>query len=318
MAKVFSCGIHIADVLGRPVSGIPEGQNLAILEEIRLTVAGTAAGTSVDLAKLGMQVYASGAIGKDNLGDFIVSTMKGFGIDTAGLVRKPEAQTSSTMLPIRPNGERPALHVPGASRVFRSEDIDPAAVAAADFLHIGGTPLMPDFDGEPMRDAFKCAKEQGVTTTYDLLAMNTPDLKEKVELCLPWVDYFMPGLEEAAMICRLSRREDVIRYFLDKGAKHTVLKMGGAGSSIAWYENGGLKEIRIPAFKAEVVDSTGCGDAYCAGFITGLALGWDLEGAGRLGAAAGALVIQGLGSDAGIVSREDTIRFMEETETLPL
>lgn len=318
MAKVVSCGIHIADVLGRPVSGIPEGQNLTILEEIRLTVAGTAAGTSVDLAKLGMEVYASGAIGKDNLGDFIVSTMKGFGIDTAGLVRKSEAQTSSTMLPIRPNGERPALHVPGASRVFRREDIDPATVAAADFLHIGGTPLMADFDGEPMRDAFKYAKEQGVTTTYDLLAMNTPDLKEKVELCLPWVDYFMPGLEEAAIICSLSRREDVIRYFLDKGAKHTVLKMGGEGSSIAWYENGGLKEIRIPAFKAEVVDSTGCGDAYCAGFITGLALGWDLEHAGRLGAAAGALVIQGLGSDAGIVSREDTIRFMEETETLPL
>ena len=48
------------------------GQGLSILEEIRLTVAGTAGGTSVDLAKLGMDVYALGALGQDELGDFVV------------------------------------------------------------------------------------------------------------------------------------------------------------------------------------------------------------------------------------------------------
>jgi len=88
MAKVVSLGIHIADVLGRPVTHIPEGQNLSILEEIRITVAGTAAGTSVDLAKLGMQVFAMGALGEDELGNFIEKTMQRYGINTDGLVRK--------------------------------------------------------------------------------------------------------------------------------------------------------------------------------------------------------------------------------------
>jgi len=75
MARVVSLGIQIVDILGRPVTEIPEGQNVALLEEIRITVAGTAAGTSVDLAKLGAEVYAMGAIGEDELGNFLLSTI---------------------------------------------------------------------------------------------------------------------------------------------------------------------------------------------------------------------------------------------------
>ncbi|HAJ36695.1 MAG TPA: sugar kinase, partial [Chloroflexi bacterium] len=71
MTTVVSLGIHIVDILGRPVTRIPDGQNVDLLEEIRITVAGTAAGTSIDLAKLGAHVIAMGALGKDELGNFI-------------------------------------------------------------------------------------------------------------------------------------------------------------------------------------------------------------------------------------------------------
>ena len=77
-------------------------------------------------------------------------------------------------------------------------------------------------------------------------------------------------------------------------------------------------ETRIPCFKAPVIDSTGCGDAYCAGFIMGLSLGWDFEKAGRLGTAVGGLVIQGPGSDANIVNLDQTIKFMNAAEELPI
>ena len=75
-----------------------------------MTVAGTAAGASVDMAKLGLEVIAMGAIGNDEIGEFLLGVMQRYGIDTENK-RKAETQTSSTMLPIRPNGERPALHV---------------------------------------------------------------------------------------------------------------------------------------------------------------------------------------------------------------
>jgi sugar/nucleoside kinase (ribokinase family) len=128
----------------------------------------------------------------------------------------------------------------------------------------------------------------------------------------------MPGFEEAVMMCGLTVRREVIEFFLDRGAKHTVFKMGAEGSSIAYRKNGRIREIRIPALRTNVVDSTGCGDAYCAGFIMGLAMDWDLERAGRLGTAAAALVITGLGSDAGIVDLEHTVAFMEAAQPLPV
>jgi sugar/nucleoside kinase (ribokinase family) len=315
VSTVVSLGIHILDILGRYVTRIPDGQHVELIHEIRLTVAGTAAGTSVDLAKLGANVIAMGAIGNDEMGNFVVDSMKRHGINTDCLVRKNGVQTSATMLPIRPNGARPALHVLGANAEFSIEDINFDVIAKADYLHFGGTYLLPKLDGEPTREVLKYAKEKGVTTTLDMIALDRPDLLEKLEPCLPHVDYFMPGLEEAMMICKLKNRKEVIKFFLDRGVRHTVFKMGGDGSSIA---ANGMEEIRLPAYKVPIVDSTGCGDAYCAGFIVGLSKGWSLEKAGQLGTAAGSLVITGLGSDAGIVNFEKTIEFMNSAETLPL
>ena len=121
---IVSLGVHIVDILGRPVTHIPPGQGRQLLDEIRITAAGTAAGTSVDLAKLGADVIAMGAVGDDQLADFLISVLGKHGVDTRLLARKPGAQTSATMLPIRPNGERPALHAPGATALLTLADID--------------------------------------------------------------------------------------------------------------------------------------------------------------------------------------------------
>jgi sugar/nucleoside kinase (ribokinase family) len=115
--------VHIVDILDRPVTHIPPGQGRPVLDEIRVTAAGTAAGTSVDLAKLGAQVTAMGAIGDDLLADLPTcrpadlptSMLAGYGVDARLLARKAGLRTSATILPIRPNGERPALHMSGAT-----------------------------------------------------------------------------------------------------------------------------------------------------------------------------------------------------------
>jgi len=310
MTKVVSVGIHIVDILGRYVTSIPEGQNLALLDEIRITVAGTAAGTSIDMAKLGLSVTAMGAVGDDELGNFVIDAMNKYGIDTKYLARKEGIPTSATMLPIRPNGERPALHVIGANGEFYWEDVDLDVIKDSDYLHMGGTSLLSNFDGQPTVDLLKYAKENGVITTFDLVAIDRPDLLDLIEPCLPYIDYFMPGLEEAEMMTSLKNRVDIIKYFLDRGAKHTVFKMGEDGSSIAYYENGEIIEKIVPIIRSKVVDSTGCGDSYCAGFITGLSKGWDLEKCAKFGTACGSLVISGLGSDAGIVDFEKTYKYM--------
>lgn len=67
---------------------------------------------------------------------------------------------------------------------------------------------------------------------------------------------------------------------------------------------------RIPALKVEVVDTTGCGDAYCAGFITGIPHGQDMLESACWGTAAAATVAQGLGSDAGLTNLDAVLALL--------
>ena len=159
LGRVVCLGVHILDVLGRPVTHIPPGQGRLLLDEIRVTAAGTAAGTSVDLAKLGAQVSTLGAIGDDVMGDLVISLLTRYGVDASRVVRKPGQRTSSTILPIRPNGERPALHMPGATSLLELADIDFDVIAQADVMHVGGPDVLGPFGGEPLRQVMEFARE---------------------------------------------------------------------------------------------------------------------------------------------------------------
>jgi sugar/nucleoside kinase (ribokinase family) len=305
--RVVSLGVHIVDILGRPVTDIPPGQHVSFLDEIRVTAAGTAAGTSVDLAKLGAEVTAMGAIGDDELADFLVFLMSRHGVDTSRLARKQAAQTSSTILPIRPNGERPALHVPGASPLLAIDDIDLDAVAAADVLHIGAPDVLEEFTRESLLRVLEVAKANDVVVTVDLLYAGQPATLELLRPLLPLIDYFMPNAEQ---LCALTDVDDVLAALAKArsvGSTTLVVKMGAEGSMLG--ADG--PPIQIPALPVQVVDTTGCGDAYTAGFIMGLARGWSPRAAAWLGTATGGLVATGLGSDAGIIDFPATMRFLK-------
>ena len=108
-----------------------------------------------------------------------------------------------------------------------------------------------------------------------------------------------PLLKRPKFCPALTGVEENIRFFQSRGVKCPVLTMGGDGSMIAM----GDERIHVPAYSIDVIDTTGCGDAYTAGFITGLAEGRPLEEAAHLGTASASLVASGLGSDAGIKDR---------------
>lgn len=315
MPRIASIGVHIIDVLGRPVSAIPPGQNIALIDEIRVTVAGTAGGTAVDLAKLGADVCSIGATGDDELGNVMRGILDRYGIDSSGMRVRPGVPTSATMLPIRPNGERPALHVMGANAVFSLDDIDIDSLSSFDVVHVGGTFLMPTFDGPQAATALAAAKAAGAITTMDVLGVEKEGMADILAPCLPHLDFFMPNIEEAEMVAGVSDRGALASFYLERGAGTVILKMGDQGASI---NRLGEPEVRVPAFAVDVVDTTGCGDAFDAGFMLTTAMGWDLERAARFGAACGSLVATGLGSDAGIVDFDSTVAFMESAATIPL
>jgi sugar/nucleoside kinase (ribokinase family) len=307
ISRVVCLGAHIVDVLGRPVTDIPPGQGHRVLEEIKITAAGTAAGTAVDLAKLGAQVTGMGAIGGDRLGDFLVGVLDEYGIDTTHLARKAGLATPATILPIRPNGERPALHAPGAMASLTAEDIDLSVIAEADLLHVGGPDVLGDFTTTDLADVLRFAREHGVVTTMDLLSVGDHRTLERLAPALAWTQYFMPNDDQLRAITGQAELTDAVTRVRALGVACVAVTLGAQGSLIV----GSDETLRVPAFDVPVVDTTGCGDAYCAGFITALLHDRPLAAAAQLGTAAAALVAGSLGSDAGIVDLDQTLAFLK-------
>lgn len=305
-SRVISMGAHIADALGWPFTAVPPGQHLEFIEKIKFTVAGTAAAPAVNLAKLGVSVAAVGRIGDDTIGNFVRSTMDGYGVNTENLVIDPTRQTSASLLPIRHDGSRPALHVIGANAGLTENDVPWDVVEQAEIFHLGGAFILPGLDGEPMARVLKRVKELGLTVTMDFLMSPRDDAQALIGPSLQYVDYLMPNIEEAGWLVGSEDRGEIISWLHAQGAGHTILTMGGDGVSIA---ANGEAEVILPAYDIEVVDTTGCGDAFTSGLISGLLDGLELANAAERGLACGSLVATGLGSDAGIVDRAQVEHF---------
>jgi sugar/nucleoside kinase (ribokinase family) len=300
-------GLYILDILGRPVERIPDRGNVDFIEEIRLTVAGTAGGTVVDTAKLGLRSLAVGAVGDDEKADWVLLALEKHGIDTSAMRRLPGVPTSATILNVRPNGERPALHVRGASDHFDLPASSYDQVFDAAIVHLGGTGLLRKLDGPASVAVLREAKARGRVTTFDLIAASA-ETAHLVTPLLPHIDYFMPSIEEAQDMSGRSGPQDCASFYLDKGATCCVFTLGGEG---AFYAHRDGTRLRSPAYAIDVVDTTGCGDAFDAGFIAALHHAMDVETSLRFAQASAGLVATGLGSDAGIVSFEDTLDKMK-------
>lgn len=292
---VVTLGVHIVDVLARPVESIPAGQDTHLLEQIRITAAGAAAGTAVTLARIGVPVASVGAVGDDELGDFLVMIMERRGVDVTGIVRKGGEQTAASILPIRPDGGRPSFHVPGANLGLSLADLDRERVTGARVVHLGGMDVTWGLHDPAFFALLAEAREAGTIITMDLLS-NMPDLMQGARSFLPHVDYFLPNEEQALMMSGADDVERAALTLLEEGPRAVLVTLGGEGSLIATAS--GI--TRVPALDVPVVDTTGCGDAYCAGFIAGLVDGREVLAAAGLGTAVAARVAGGLGSDAGL------------------
>lgn len=306
--RVAAIGTYIVDVLGRPVSELPVGQRSLLLDEIRLTAAGTAGGTAVDLARLGAQVTAVASIGTDLAGDFLLLALQQDGIDTTNIVRRDGVQTSATILPIHPDGSRPAWHVPGANMLFTAADVPDAVLKGADAVHLGGLTALPGIDGAPAGALLVKARAAGALTTADCLGVRGDDPAALLAQVLPYVDVFMPNEDEALAITGASDALTAARELRALGAATVIVKRGPDGALVADADG----ERAIPGIAVEaVVDTTGCGDAFCAGVIVARCAGWPIDDAARLGCATGTLNVRALGSDAGARDVDEALAFLD-------
>jgi len=297
--RVVCLGNVLVDVLVSPVDGLPPKGGLLPVERVEMALGGCASNTALALARLGVPVSLWGKIGKDRLGDLAHNDLAQEGVGVSGLLRDPASTTSATVVLVDSKAQRSFLHALAANDRTSLKDLRLSRLSNFEHLHIGGYFLFPRLDGGPMAKVLREAKRRGLTTSLD----TAWDLKGRwmkaLRPCLPYLDHFMPSEREVRKLLGHCDPRRAARTFLGLGVRHFILKRGGKGS-LLFTRNGG--EVQAPAFKARVVDTTGAGDCFCAGFLKGLSLKWGLGDCLRLGNAAGACAVGELGATAGIKS----------------
>ena len=306
-----SMGFFTFDCLGWPFTEIPPGGGTVFIDELTLAVSGAGGTAAIAAAKMGLRTLAVAGVGEDLMGDWVLQRLQHFGVDTWGVQHQPGWKTSSSMVTTRADGSRPALHMKGATANFFVDDSMIPRVTDATVFHAGGVGLMDAMDKGRSAVVMKAAKARGAITTVDVFAGSPKDLPA-VASVLPYTDYFMPSIEEAQALSGLTDPGDAARFFLDMGVKACALTLGGDG---AYYRDRDGVTFRVPAFDIQVKCTCGCGDAFNAGFATGLVKGFSPEDTVRFAQATSALNATGLGSQAGVQSFEHTLDFMRTTKT---
>jgi sugar/nucleoside kinase (ribokinase family) len=306
--KVATVGVHVLDTHVIGIESIPDGSDGQLVETIRMSPAGTAGGTAVVLSRLGAEVRSHGAVGVDPTATTLLALLEAEGVDVSGLVPKTEHQTSSSVIPVRPSGDRPAWHCIGANGAFTLDDLDLRRLDGSTHVHLGG----PEFlGGEAAGELLAHARSIGATTSLDVLAPGDPDMLAWIAAALPHTDYLLPNDEQVLGFTGASSLVDGCRALVDAGAGCVAATAGSRGAVVVT----AMDTVEVPAYDIEVVDTTGCGDAFSAGFLRGLSLGGDLRSAAELGCATAAQVAQGLGTDAGSYTLASVQQFMAATPT---
>ena len=306
---VLSLGIYVVDVLGRPIDQFPEKGKLALFDELEIHAGGCANNTAIVLARLGIPAGAMGKIGTDVFGNLLLQTLTDNGVNTVGMQQDANASTSFTFVAIASDGERTFYHYIGANGELCEADLDWELIKTVKILHIAGALVMPSFDGAPMANVLRKAKTLGITTSLDTAYDATGKWMEALEPCLPYIDIFMPSIVEAQYLTGLSESREITQFLRNNYNIYTIaIKMGENGSYVSTPE----AEHFAPAYPVNVVDATGAGDAYAAGFLAGTIMDWDLKATAELASATGAACVTAIGATAGIQNLEETLKICKK------
>ncbi len=310
MFDVVCIGILVCDVIAKPVDKIPDQGKLGLIERIELHTGGCAVNTAIDMARIGLDVAVIGKIGNDGFGEYISRILKSEKVDVKGLVIEKEISTSASVVLSDTSGERTFLHSLGANAVFTDRDVDFQIIKDSRIILVAGSMLLPSFDGEPCAGVLKKAKDMGKFTAMDTAWDSKGRWMKILEPCMRYIDLFIPSYEEAVALSGKNEPEEICDVFLSMGVKISVIKLGKNGCFIK-AENG--EKHLIPTYSnINPIDTTGAGDAFVAGFLTGWTKGWGLYECGKFANAVGTHCVMEIGASAGIKNLEAIKEFIRK------
>ena len=262
--KILCVGQLVTDIIAAYVDYTHLDKDTRRVDQIVVKNGGDSMNTAINLAKLGCDVNFAGKIGNDSFGSFLRSVFEENNIDIRGLKITDKASTASVIVLVNEQGQRVFLYCGGANDTFCFNDIDLSLLDDCSHVHVGGTYLLPKFDGDGCARLFAAARGKGKTTSMDVTWDTTNRWLSVIEPCLPYLDLFMPSEAEARQITDADEPEQMAAFLQERGVKTVVIKLGERG---AYIKDGG-EGLYQPAYPTNVVDTTGAGDAFVAGFLS--------------------------------------------------
>jgi ribokinase len=263
---------------------------------------GSAANTIVGLARLGAKIGFIGKVALDDEGGLLLSDFKHENVNTEGIVVADHGHSGMVSAFIDIRGER-ALYVhPSVNDSLTLDEIDFNYAKQTKFMHL------TSMDEKPFQAQKKLIEElSNVRISFDPGEIYARKGLPKLKPIIKQSFVVMPSENELRMLTKRNFRKGA-STLLKEGARIVAVKLGEKGC----YVTDGKESYLIPAIKTKIVDTTGAGDAFCAGFLYGLIKSKELYECGRLGNFVAARCISKVGARTGLPQASDLNRFLLE------
>ncbi|MBN1992434.1 MAG: carbohydrate kinase family protein [Anaerolineae bacterium] len=279
------------------------GQAEKLVDDATFTLGSSSAIFAGGVARLGLRVAFIGKVGDDDFGQVALRFLQERGIDTSGVVIDPTLKTGLSVILSRPEDRAILTHL-GAIAALRYEEIDQTLLARARHLHLGSFFLLDSLIPN-VPTLFETARSSGLTTSLDTNYDPLEQWNSGLANVLAHTNVFLPNEIElrgvtgetnlAVALGRLARRDLLV-----------ATKLGPEGA-IAQHGN---KIVRADPLPVDVVDTTGAGDSFDAGFIYGYLAGWELSRALRLGCVCGSLSTRATGGATAQATLDEALAAM--------
>lgn len=297
MKTIHCIGVAVVDALSGPIERypVPRLETQVTTEKVSFLAGGGAVNTASALGRMGLAAAVFSKVGRDLMGTFLIQELEKCGVETTGVRQSAKDATPFTFVGIHAKGDRTFIHTPGANKTLSIEDFDLKRLLDTDFLLYQDLWALPRLDAFSGVELLSMARKAGVVTLLDECWGFGPN-RVVFESMVPHCDYVLPSLDDMQAIYPGATPEDIAARLLDLGAGTVALKKGADGAMLAY----GKERECLPAFSANVVDTTGAGDCWNAGFIAGLAQGEDSLTAARIANACAAFGIEAVGGASGV------------------
>lgn len=284
--EIVCIGQAVLDCITRGKEEKEYKKNVYRARNIELSTGGDAMNQAILLSQFGYEVDLVCGIGEDHAGEIILSQAKKYGINTEKIRRHKQLTTPIANLMVGEDGSRVSVNSPATKlEGFR---IDPSVVEGAKLVSLGSLFRAPLDDKDVIMELVKAAKEQGSVICADtkLPTFRNVGLQDIAEI-LPYIDFIFPNENEAAFFTGESSLFQMAQSIYDMGVKNVIIKTGANGCFV----RSDTLRFAMGAIPVEVVDTTGAGDNFVAGFIHGLFQEWDLKTCCEYGSACAAVSI---------------------------